>query len=173
MYPASLTKLMTALVALDSADLSDTVTVSANADAGKFAADEQVCGIKAGDELTLGDLLYGLLLYSGNDNAVAIAEHISGSEKAFAEKMNEKAQEIMATKSHFVNSNGLHNEDHYTTAYDMYLIFNECIKNEKFLEMIQAKSYKTDDDRRIALSAAADGKDDKRVLDGGNAGIFL
>lgn len=144
MYPASLTKLMTALVALDVGDLSDVVTVSDNADAGRFAVDEQVCGIKAGDQLTLNDLLYGLLLYSGNDNAVAIAEHISGSEKAFVEKMNEKAQEIMATKSHFVNSNGLHNEEHYTTAYDMYLIFNECIKNDKFLEMIQAKSYKVD-----------------------------
>lgn len=144
MYPASLTKLMTALVTLDVGDLSDVVTVSDNADAGRFAVDEQVCGIKAGDQLTLNDLLYGLLLYSGNDNAVAIAEHISGSEKAFVEKMNEKAQEIMATKSHFVNSNGLHNEEHYTTAYDMYLIFNECIKNDKFLEMIQAKSYKVD-----------------------------
>lgn len=144
MYPASLTKIMTALVALESKDvnLSDTVTVSANADSGTFAADEQVCGIKAGDKLTLEDLLYGLLLYSGNDNAVAIAEYVGGSSENFAEMMNKKAKEIMATRTHFVNANGLHNDDHYTTAYDMYLIFNECIKNEKFVEIIEADSYK-------------------------------
>lgn len=144
MYPASLTKIMTALVTLESKDvnLSDTVTVSANADSGTFAADEQVCGIKAGDKLTLEDLLYGLLLYSGNDNAVAIAEYVGGSSENFAEMMNKKAKEIMATHTHFVNANGLHNDDHYTTAYDMYLIFNECIKNEKFVEIIEADSYK-------------------------------
>lgn len=141
MYPASLTKLMTALVALENADLSDTVTVSANADSGKFAVDEQICGIREGDQLTLEDLLYGLLVYSGNDNAVAIAEHVGGDSGSFANMMNEKAQDIMATNSHFVNPNGLHDENHYTTAYDMYLIFNECIKYDKFLEIIQAASY--------------------------------
>lgn len=144
MYPASLTKLMTALVALEKGDLSDTVTVSANADSGNFAVDEQVCGIKAGDTLTLEALLYGLLIYSGNDNAVAVAEHVGGDSNSFTKMMNEKAQEIMATNSHFVNANGLHNEDHYTTAYDMYLIFNECIKNDKFLKIIQSDSYKAD-----------------------------
>ena len=77
MYPASLTKLMTALVAFDSgADLSETVVVSSNADSGRFALDEQTCGIKEGDQLSLESLLYGLLVYSGNDNAVAIAEHV-------------------------------------------------------------------------------------------------
>ena len=142
MYPASLTKLMTALVVLDSgADLSETVVVSKNADAGVFAADEQTCGIQEGDQLTLESLLYGLLVYSGNDNAVAIAEHISGNEAGFAELMNEKAGEIMATGSHFVNSNGLHDENHYTTAYDMYLIFLGCMKHDKFTEIIQADSY--------------------------------
>lgn len=142
MYPASLTKLMTALVVFDSgADLSETVTVSKNADSGTFAVDEQTCGIKEGDKLTLESLLYGLLVYSGNDNAVAIAEHIAGSEDKFADMMNEKAAGIFATRSHFVNSNGLHNEDHYTTAYDMYLIFNACMKYDKFMEIIQADSY--------------------------------
>ncbi len=145
MYPASLTKLMTALVAFDSgADLSETVVVSSNADSGRFALDEQTCGIKEGDQLSLESLLYGLLVYSGNDNAVAIAEHVGGSVDKFAEMMNAKAQEIMATDSHFVNPNGLHNENHYTTAYDIYLIFNECIKNDKFMEIIQADSYEAD-----------------------------
>lgn len=145
MYPASLTKLMTALVTLDGGmDLSETVVVSANADSGRFAPDEQVCGIREGDQLSLESLLYGLLVYSGNDNAVAIAEHVGGSMDKFAEMMNAKAQEIMATNSHFVNSNGLHDENHYTTAYDMYLIFNECIKNDKFMEIIQADSYEAE-----------------------------
>ena len=145
MYPASLTKLMTALVTFESgADLSETVTVSANADSRKFALDEQTCGIQEGDQLSLESLLYGLLVYSGNDNAVAIAEHVGKSADKFAEMMNEKAQEIMATNSHFVNPNGLHNENHYTTAYDMYLIFNQCMKYDKFMEIIQADSYQAD-----------------------------
>lgn len=141
LYPASTTKIMTALVAIKNADLSDIVTVSQAADARSFAADESTCGIQAGDQMTLSDLLYGLLLQSGNDNAVAIAEHVGGSVEAFVQMMNEEAQNLMATQTHFVNPNGLHDENHYTTAYDLYLIFNECIKHEEFLEMIQADSY--------------------------------
>lgn len=144
LYPASLTKLMTALVALKTSDLSEMVTVSANADSKAFAYDEQTCGISEGDKLTLKDLLSGLLIYSGNDNAVAIAEHISGTTEEFADLMNEEAKKIMATESHFVNPNGLHNEDHYTTTYDMYLIFNECLKYDVFREIISTKSYKPD-----------------------------
>ena len=123
-YPASTTKIMTALVALENADLSDVVTVSQNADMNSFAADEATCGIKAGDKITLSDLLYGLLLHSGNDNATAIAEYVGGSMDGFAEMMNKEAAKLMATGTHFVNSNGLHNDNHYTTAYDLYLIFN-------------------------------------------------
>ena len=116
-YPASTTKIMTALVALENADLSDVVTVSQNADMNSFAADEATCGIKAGDKITLSDLLYGLLLHSGNDNATAIAEYVGGSMDGFAEMMNKEAAKLMATGTHFVNSNGLHNDNHYTTAY--------------------------------------------------------
>ena len=105
-YPASTTKILTALVALENGNLSDTVTVADEADSGKFAADEQTCGIKAGDQLTLEDLLNGLLLYSGNDNAVAIADHIAGSTEKFAEMMNAEAKKLMATNSHFVNPSG-------------------------------------------------------------------
>jgi len=141
LYPASTTKILTALVAINQGNLDDMVTVSENASASSFAADEQICGLKTGDQLTLRDLLYGLILYSGNDNAVAIAEHIAGNMEAFADMMNEQAAALMATNSHFVNSNGLHNEDHYTTAYDLYLIFNECIKHQEFMDMISADSY--------------------------------
>ena len=140
-YPASTTKLMTALVALENADLSDVVTVSQNADMNSFAADEATCGIQAGDKITLSDLLYGLLLHSGNDNATAIAEYVGGSMDGFAKMMNKEAKKLMATGTHFVNSNGLHNDDHYTTAYDLYLIFNECIKNDDFVKIIKSKSH--------------------------------
>ena len=121
-YPASTTKIMTAYVALKYGNLDDMVTVSERAT--DFDEDEQVCGLQAGDQLSLRDLLNGLLLYSGNDCAVAIAEHVSGSVEAFVDKMNEEARNLGATGTHFVNPHGLQNEDHYTTAYDLYLIFN-------------------------------------------------
>lgn len=140
-YPASTTKILTALVALENASLDDTVVVSKNACSTSFAWDEQTCGIKEGDTLTLKDLLYGLLLYSGNDTAVAIAEYVGGSVDEFADMMNEKANELLATNSHFTNPSGLYDDEHYTTAYDLYLIFNECIKHEEFVSIINAESY--------------------------------
>ena len=140
-YPASTTKILTALVALENASLSDSVIVSKNACSTTFAWDEQTCGIKEGDTVSLEDLLYGLLLYSGNDAAVAIAEHVGGGVEEFANMMNNKAAELMATHSNFVNPSGLYDDDHYTTAYDLYLIFNECIKNKDFVKIIGADSY--------------------------------
>lgn len=140
-YPASTTKIMTALVVIKNCDLSEVVTVGPNADSEKFAFDEATCGIKEGDQITLEDLLYGLLLYSGNDTAVAIAEHVGGSIEAFAEMMNAEAARLMATNTHFANPSGLFDENHYTTAYDLYLIFNECIKHEEFVNIIQTESY--------------------------------
>ena len=140
-YPASTTKILTALVALENGSLDDVVNISKNACSTSFAWDEQTCGIKEGDTLTLEDLLYGLLLYSGNDTAVAIAEHIGGSIEEFAEMMNQKARELLATNSHFTNPSGLYDDNHYTTAYDLYLIFNECIKHEEFVKIISANEY--------------------------------
>ena len=140
-YPASTTKILTALVALENASLNDTVLVSKNACSTSFAWDEQTCGIKEGDTLTLESLLYGLLLYSGNDTAVAIAEHVGGDIETFAEMMNKKSTELLATNSHFMNPSGLYDDNHYTTAYDLYLIFNECIKHEEFVKIISADSY--------------------------------
>ena len=140
-YPASTTKILTALVALENGSLDDAVHISKNACSTSFAWDEQTCGIKEGDTLTLEDLLYGLLLYSGNDTAVAIAEHIGGSVESFAEMMNLKAKELLATNSNFTNPSGLYDENHYTTAYDLYLIFNECIKHDEFVKIINADEY--------------------------------
>ena len=141
LYPASTTKLMTALVAIKNANLSDMVTVSANASSDNFAPDESVCHIKTGDQMTLKDLLYGLLLHSGNDNAIAIAEYVGGSVENFTAMMNQEAANLMATGSHFMNPHGLHDENHYTTAYDLYLIFNECMKYQDFIEIINKDSY--------------------------------
>ncbi len=141
MYPASLTKIMTALVALKNGNLDDVITVTKNAQITESGA--QLCGLKEGDTLTLDQALHALLIYSANDAAVAIAEHIGGSIEGFAEMMNEEAKEIGATNSHFMNPHGLQDEKHYVTAYDLYLIFNAALKYEKFSEIIQTTSYDT------------------------------
>lgn len=141
LYPASTTKILTALIALERGNLSDVVTVGKNADVSSFPVDASLCGLHEGDQLTLETLLYGLLLSSGNDAATAIAEYISGSEEAFVEEMNDRAKELMAVNTHFMNPHGLHDENHYTTAYDLYLIFQNCIQNEAFLKIIETKSY--------------------------------
>lgn len=130
MYPASTTKILTAYIAFKHADLTDTVTVSEQA--ATQAGDSSVCGLKAGDQLTLRELLYGLLLESGNDAADAIAEHISGSTQAFAALMNEEAAALGATHSHFANPHGLHDEEHYTCVYDLYLLLNAALQYEDF-----------------------------------------
>ena len=143
MPPASITKILTALVALETVqDLDQEVTLTD--DVNVDVADAQVCGFKAGDKMTLKTLLYCMLIYSGNDAANAIADHIAGSTDAFVEKMNAKAKELGATHTHFVNANGLHSTDHYTTAYDLYLIFNEALKLPLFCEIINAQSYTAD-----------------------------
>ncbi len=141
-YPASLTKVLTALVALKHGNPEDIITVS-NASAGITESGAQLCGLKAGDCLTLEQALHALLIYSANDAGLAIAEHIGGSEEGFAEMMNQEARALGATGSHFVNPHGLHDENHYVTAYDMYLIFNEAMKYELFTEIINKDSYTT------------------------------
>lgn len=139
-YPASITKIMTALLALENGNLQDEVVISANADASSFPVAAQVCGIKKGQTWTLEALLNALLLYSGNDVAVAIAEHIGGTEEAFVQMMNERAKELMACNTHYCNPHGLHEDDHYTTAYDIYLIFQKCIQDERFVNIINQDS---------------------------------
>lgn len=133
-YPASTTKILTALVALKYGNLDDVVTVSKTAT--EFPPAASLCGIKEGDKLTLRELLYGLLIPSGNDAAVAIAEHISGDVENFAKLMNKEAYDIGATHTHFVNPHGLHDDNHYTTAYDLYLIFNQCIQYDEFIKIV-------------------------------------
>ncbi len=139
MYPASTTKILTCLIALEEGNLDDIVTVPDEANitvSGSSMAD-----LSPGDTLTLLDLLYGLMVPSGNDAAVAIACHISGDVESFARLMNIKAKSLGATQSNFVNPHGLPDQEHYTTVYDMYLIFNEALKNEDFRTISSTYEY--------------------------------
>lgn len=142
LYPASTTKVMTAILLLEEGNLSDQVKVTEDAVITESGA--TLAGIKPGDVLSMEQLLYGLMMPSGNDAANAIAVHMDGSLDAFVDRMNEKAIELGATQTHFMNSNGLNNEEHYTTAYDLYLIFNEALKIPKFKEVIATPSYTAD-----------------------------
>lgn len=139
LYPASTTKVMTAIIALEEGNLSDQVTVTE--DAVITEAGASLCGIKPGDVITMQDLLYGLMMPSGNDAANAIVVHMYGSIDAFADRMNVRARELGATGTHFMNPSGLTDENHYTTAYDLYLMFNEAMKLPLFREIIAEDSY--------------------------------
>lgn len=129
LYPASMTKVMTLLVACENGRLDDIVTVSENA-VNEIPWDSSKADLAVGEEISLQDLLYALILVSGNDAAVAIAEHVGGSEEAFVEMMNKKAKELGCENTHFVNPHGYHDEEHYTTPHDMALIVRAASKNE-------------------------------------------
>ena len=139
LYPASTTKILTAYVAIKHGDLKASATVT-EAEL-QLEAGSSVCGLAVGDTTTLEHLLYGLLLCSGNDAANVIADLVSGSSEEFAKLMNEEAKAMGATSSNFVNPHGLQNEAHYTTVYDMYLIFNTAIQNEEFEKIISTRSH--------------------------------
>lgn len=139
LYPASTTKILTAYIILKNSDLNATVTVSH--DAANPGHSSSVCGLKEGDVITVQDLLYGLLLESGNDAAIALAEYCSGSVEEFAKLMNSTAKSFGATNSSFVNPSGLPDENHYTTIYDMYLIFSNAISLESFVAIISSQTH--------------------------------
>ena len=139
LYPASTTKILTAYVALKYGNLAATATVT-EAEL-QLESGSTTCGLSVGDTISLLELLYGLMLCSGNDAANVIADMISGSTEEFANLMNQEAQALGATNSHFVNANGLHSEEHYTTVYDMYLIFNTAVQDERFLQLITTQNY--------------------------------
>ncbi len=141
LYPASLTKVMTAIVAMKHGQKDDLIVCTDDVLITEEGA--QLCGFKPGDTMTLDQAMHGLLMYSGNDAAVAIADGIAGSVESFCDLMNEEALSLGATGTHFVNPNGLHDENHYTTPYDMYLIFNEAVKYDWFNEIINMQGYTT------------------------------
>lgn len=139
--PASLTKVMTALVALKYGKLDQKLTATSDVYINESGA--QKIGLKEGDSMTLDQALHLLLIYSANDVANLIATNISDSISGFADLMNEEARSIGATNSHFVNPNGLNADDHYVTAYDMYLIFNAAMQYDTFNEIINMTEYTT------------------------------
>ena len=135
---ASTTKIMTAIVALEFADVSDTVVVSQNASGIEGSS----IWLSTGERMSLSDMLFGLMLASGNDAAIAIAEHVGGSVEGFVAMMNETAQRIGAYNTHFVNPNGLPADNHYTTAYDLALISAYAMQNDYFCQIVKTQ-YKT------------------------------
>lgn len=140
LYPASTTKILTAILVLENCNLSDTVTV--NKSALTQIPDGYVVGnLRAGEEFTVENLLYALMLKSANDVAVVFAEHVSGSVEEFSNLMNQKAIEIGCTNTHFVNPNGIHSSEHYSTAYDLALIAKYCMKNETFKQIVSTQEY--------------------------------
>lgn len=139
--PASTTKIMTAYVALKYGNLDDMVTVSKNA--VTLPSDSSVAGLREGDTLSLYDLIVGLTTVSGNDAAIAIAEHISGSEAEFAYLMTQEAISLGATYTNFKNAHGLDEDGHTTTVYDLYLMFNGVIKDSNYTDILADTSYIT------------------------------
>ncbi|BCJ85806.1 D-alanyl-D-alanine carboxypeptidase family protein [Effusibacillus dendaii] len=136
LYPASITKIMTAILALENSKLDEQVVTS------KRATEQEGNRIYLveGETQSMENMLYGLLLNSGNDAAIAIAEHVAGSVEKFADMMNQKAKELGATNTHFVTPNGLHDPQHYTTAHDMTLIARYAMQNPKFREIVATET---------------------------------
>ena len=140
-YPASITKILTALIVLEHCSLDEEVTFSHD-DVYNVEVGSSTAGIDEGDVLTVRDCLYALMLASANESANALACHVSGSREAFAELMNQTAKSLGCTGSHFANPSGLNDENHYTTAHDMALITRAAIQNPDFLEIDGARNYK-------------------------------
>lgn len=133
---ASTTKIMTAIVVMENSNLSDIVTI----DSKSAGTGGSRLGLKKNDIITVNDLLYGLMLRSGNDSAVALAIHIGGSIEGFAEMMNQKAKELKLINTHFVVPHGLDKEGHYTTAYELAKIADYALKIDKIKEIVSTKT---------------------------------
>ncbi len=141
-YPASMTKIMTALLAIEyTENLDQTVTVPEEIFPALYAGDASMAGFQPGEEASLRDLLYGILLPSGAECCQTFAMRISGSEEAFAGLMNQKAEKLGMDGTHFCNSTGLHEEDHYTTAADMAVLLRYALNNPVFREVFPSASH--------------------------------
>ena len=148
-FPASTTKILTALVVLENLELSQKISIPRDA----VGVEGSSLYLKEGEVLTVEDLLYGMMLRSGNDAATALALAVSGNLVDFARKMNEKALEIGATSSNFVNPHGLHHKDHYTTAYDLALITAEAMKHPYFCKIIMSQRARIGEDDSFRIIA--------------------
>lgn len=140
-FPASLTKVMSCLVALENSQLNETVTVNESAFDG-LGQYSSTAGLLVGEKLSMENLLYCMMLSSGNEACNVAAEHIFGSVDLFVEKMNEKAQALGCVNTHFANTHGLHDAQHYTTARDLSIIVKEALKNNVFKTIVATHTYK-------------------------------
>ena len=140
-YPASITKIMTALLAFTNGNMDDVVTISE--ENVTLEEGSQRVGFQVGDQVTMDELVHCLLVYSGNDAASAIATHVGGTTENFVSMMNAYAAQLGCTGTHFTNPHGLQDENHYTTPYDIYLMLKEALKYPEFTEITQMGSYTT------------------------------
>ncbi|MDR1001631.1 MAG: serine hydrolase [Clostridiales bacterium] len=141
-YPASLTKIMTAVVVLDNTtDLSEKATLGQRIFDETLTQNASVAGFLPGENVSVGDLLYGLMLPSGAECAIGLAEHIAGSESEFAKLMNKKAAGLGMNDTHFVNSTGLHQPNQYTTVSDIAILLNYALQYETFSEVFTTRQY--------------------------------
>ncbi len=135
MWPASTTKIMTAILVIEKCNLDDIVIVTETA-IGNIPSGYVTCDLQVGEEISVKDLLNALMIKSANDAAYVLAEHVGGSIDGFSDLMNQKARELGCTGTHFVNPNGIHDDRHYSTAYDLYLIAKYAMKNQTFREIV-------------------------------------
>ena len=142
-YPASTTKIMTALVTLENLEKYDSpITQTVEVPAEAAGVEGSSLYLAAGEKISMEDLLYGLMLVSGNDAATALACIIGGTQENFVSMMNDKATELHCSNTHFTNPSGLFDEDHYTTASDMAVIAREAMKDPTFRKIVAAKDHK-------------------------------
>lgn len=139
-YPASITKIMTTLLALENSSLDEIVTFSTDAVFG-IERNSSHIGIDVGEQLTMEQCLYAIMLASANEVSYAVAEHVGGDIDTFIKMMNDRAKELGCLNTNFVNANGLPNENHYTTAYDMALITKAALENDTFSKISSTKTY--------------------------------
>lgn len=143
-YPASLTKIMTVIVAIEELDgLEEKIMLDADIFPELYAGDATQAGFQAGEAVRAIDLLYGAILPSGAECCIGLADAIAGSEDAFVELMNKKAQKIGMENTHFCDTTGLHDPNHYSTAYDMAVLLKYAIRNDTFREIIETPRHST------------------------------
>ena len=143
-YPASMTKIMTAIVALEAfSDLDREITLSEDIFYALDGQDATQAGFQPGESVRIRDLVYGVILPSGAECCLALADEVSGSEEAFVEKMNAKAKSIGMKDTHFMDCTGLHDPEHYSTAYDIALLLKYALHNDTFRDVIESHFHST------------------------------
>lgn len=141
-YPASLTKIMTAIIAIENTEnLEETMILSDPIFTKLYKEEASLAGFQSGEEVYLKDLLYGIILPSGAECCIAFAERISGSEKEFVDLMNQKAKELGMQNTHFCNSTGLHDSEHYSTVEDISILLQYALENENFKKVFRSSQY--------------------------------